>query len=142
MAKVGFEIEGVKNYGLKTLFVDHSEFSSSQNEIKEFLSTNMDVEQIYICDWDGELDWELVDLALEDLYIIVTIETCVINQEIPHNVGIMLNLSNGTNTQYLDALRRTDEVKVATGLDVYSWSMENRVRTYPFQFEDDVEVIL
>ena len=141
MAKIGKEVEGRKNYGDLTLFVSADEFTKHYDRIVQF--TPRDFKQIYISDHYGDLTFtEKKDPRLAHWNI--TVETKCISPKRPYPewVGIMFNISDGVSVEQLNCLSYNDEIKISSGLDVWSWSKRDAVRTYPADFEGDIEVTL
>lgn len=139
MAKIGKEVEGRKNFGDMTLFVSADEFVRNYKKIvardpKEF-------RQIYISDHEGAVLFPKEPGENMSKWVI-TVETKIIRRPYPWYVGVMLNISDGTTVESLNLLRVNDEIKISSGLDVWSWSKRDAVRTYPADFEGDIEVTL
>lgn len=141
MAKIGLEIEGKRHFGKRTLFVSAHEAKTHSTRILGMIDDLL-IEQVYISDRDNDnpLDWYASVFGNDQVDI--TIEVEKIESSIPASIGIMLNITDGTSIEQLNLLRDDDEIKVSNGLNVWSWSKEDAIRTHPKQFESDVQVIL
>lgn len=142
MAKIGKEVEGKRYYGCPTLFVSADEYLNSLPKIKKIVRDE-DLWQLYISDHGNILDMPSVANEFEDFDMVaVTLEVTRVPKKIPERLSIMLNITDGTSIEQLDALSYNDEVKVSVGTHVYCWNRDDAVLTFPDEFENDVEVNL
>ena len=142
VAKIGREVEGQRNLGLRTLFVSADEYVQKFQEILNLVEKEP-IEHIYISDHEGTIQFSSVKPdVLAKLRVHVTVEVKSIKHDYPHWVGIMLNITDGTSIEQLDRLRYNDEIKVSVGLDVWCWNKRDAVRTRPADFDEDIEVSL
>lgn len=142
MAKIGKEVEGKRFYGCPSLFVSADEYLNHLPKIKKILEAE-DLFQLYISDHGNILDMASVADEFENIDTVgVTLEVTRVPKKIPERLSIMLNITDGTSIEQLDALRYDDEVKVSVGTHVYCWNRVDAVLTFPDEFENDVEVNL
>lgn len=149
MAKIGREVEGKRHYGKMTLFVSYDEVTNETIPSIKKLIEEHDLRQIYISDHDGFFHIQTLRDILRDFHeigteVAITIETKKIAdfQTIPHDIDIMLNITDGTSIEQMTQLCYDDEIKVSVGQTVFSFNMDDAVFTSPKEFEKDIEVAL
>lgn len=143
MAKIGREVEGRRYYGVSTLFVSADEYLHKLPQIKKIIGDES-LHQIYISDHGNILDMQSVSEEFKDEFsdLAVTLEVTRVPKNIPEFISVMLNITNGTSIEQLNALRYDDEVKVSVGTHVFCWGVEDAFLAYPEDFENDTEVNL
>lgn len=146
MAKIGVEVEGARNAGEVTLFVDAREFTGEYEKLNYRLShPNCAIAHLYISDHQNVLDYSSVVDMVRDFVNqgkIITIEVTAIRQDLHDAVGIMLNITDNTDLGNITKLRPDDEIKISKGLHVACFPKSSLFWTVPSQFHADFEVTI